>query len=425
MNSLKLETLENALTYWENQNIIAELFFVAENNKLLTPSKTFRPLLGTEINSLGLLGRKIPNFELLRSDLGKGYFDSGKYLPRIPKKDSVNIQNLINDTFFFPLLPMVLADWVYTKKVCRVSQNSSIQANYKKNYLKNIPYDNFILFLDDPFSHKEIDGSGSSVIMNFSTFLISKEENSLRVYTISDEIKNYIIPEEIKKIALEATELANKNQKYKFYKLINEINNTLLSIRDRPHFSFISFDIDLDKPFLNSFGRIYINFAKRLVNFGRSFFGKYDKYYVDDISNKPLTKLVDYFENSLKISFTEFLNGFCKILLDLEPQNNKNCNRDECKNKEKSQKKSPDLEWNEVPLGSIVDISIDQNGKAKLVDKIITGSEKSYHVRAGHYRRYIQKDGSVKMVWVKSSEIRADKSPKFGGVVRSGVKTIN
>ena len=31
------------------------------------------------------------------------------------------------------------------------------------------------------------------------------------------------------------------------------------------------------------------------------------------------------------------------------------------------------------------------------------GSEKSYHIISGHYRKCIQKDESIKSVWVKST----------------------
>lgn len=423
MNTLKLQTLENALSFWEDQNMIGELFFVAENNQLVIPTKSLRPLPGTEINSVGLFGRKIPNFEFLRKDLQKGFFNPEKYLPRIPKKDLGNIQKLIDDSFFFPTLPLIFSDWVSTKKVCRISQDSNIPQITNKNYLRDIPYNNFVLLLDDPFSYERVDGFEINVILDFSTFFISKEDNILTVYAISDNVKDYLLTEELRKSILKATNLAIKKRKFDFDKSISKIVPTLSKIRDRPHFSFFKFEIDILDPFYSKVDQIRVNFANFLVKSMRKMFGK--KTYDDFIKKDRLMKLVNErfeFEKGLESFFPKFLNGICKILLETSVES---ISTSTTKPRQgMSLSKNQDLEWNEVPLGTVLNLSVDKDGKIEVSKDYNVGSEKSFHIRAGHYRKYIQKDGSVKSVWIKSTEIRPDKSPKFGGKVMSGVKTL-
>lgn len=425
MNSLKLTTLENALRYWEDQNIIADLYFTAENNKLLQPTKKLRPLPGSEINSVGLFGRKIPNFESLRNDLRKGFFNPIGYLPRIPKKDSENVQEIIEKSFFFPLLPMVFSDWVSTKKVCRVFQDSNIPLITNKNYLKNIPYDNFILLLDDPFSHKTNDESGAEIILDYSTFFISKDENVINVYALSDDIKNNLISEDLKKDILGATNFAIRKRKSEFDKLISKVNLSLSKIKDRPHFSFIKFQIEIDNPFLKVSSRVQISIFKTFSNILKKVFGKsvYNES-VADFTALNLMKKVSDWESGLYGFFPKFLNGICKILLENGGVLNENNPKPSNGSNISSLSKKHDMEWNEVPLGTILDLSVDKDGKVEILRSNETGSEKSYHIRSGHYRKYIQKDGSVKSVWIKSAKIRPDKSPEFGGSVMSGVKTI-
>lgn len=419
MNTLKLQTLENALSFWEDQNMIGELFFIAENNRLITPVKGLRPLSGSEINSVGLFGRKILNFEFLRKDLQKGFFSPEKYLPRIPKKESENIINVIDNSFFFPLLPMVFSDWLSTKKVCRISQDSDIPKITNKNYLMNIPYDNFIILLDDPFSHKIEDTSGLEIILDYSTFFISKEENRIIVYALSDDIKNHILPESLKKDILNATNFAAKKKKLEFNKLINKVKSSLSEINDRPHFYFIKFEIDINSPFLNQ-----INLFRGISKFLIKIFGKkVHNESIEDFTAFNLMKKVSDWESSLHGFFPKFLNGICKILLE---NSGEVLNQNDPKSSHLSlpKKHNHNIQWNEVPVGTVINLSVDKDGKIEVSKDSNVGSEKSFHIRAGHYRKYIQKDGSVKSIWIKSTEVRPDKSPKFGGKVMSGVKTL-
>ena len=56
--------------------------------------------------------------------------------------------------------------------------------------------------------------------------------------------------------------------------------------------------------------------------------------------------------------------------------------------------------------------------------KISYGSgEVSPHVRKGHWRHLIQKDGTVKKIWIEQTMIRADKLKK-GGKLKGSVTQI-
>ncbi len=426
MKTLKLDYLENALKYWEQTNIFGEFMFVSKNNGLFDSGNGFRPLPGSEISANGVLGRKIPNFELLRSELKKGIVDPLPYLPRVPTKDrekGVTIEQLLDDsTGNMLMLPVQLSQWLSTKKVCRITQEADIPQVSNQNYLHLLPYDNFLLSLDDPFVYNKADINGIGAGHNYSTFLISRKDWEVTVYAISNEIERSLLTSLEKKIMLEAILAANKKRKSAYMDLFMKLDR-VFQLPDSPFFSFIKFEINIHEPVFKK--TIKNKLGDAILWAGKKVFGKRFNNLIEQ--NSDLKELRE-FEGSLHSIFPKFLNGFCKYLAEAETNTMGVKMLIAEPNRSNVRKSSMgiinDLDWNEVPLGTVIDLHIDRNSKGEVISKRSAGSEKSYHIRAGHYRKYPQTDGTIKSVWVRSSKVRPDKSPEHGGQTMSGVKTV-
>lgn len=431
MNTLKLMALENALLYWEQTNMLGEFMFVVKNNNLLDSGKKFRPLAGSEMDSHGVLGRKIPNYELLRSDLKKGYFDPLQYLPRIPteqRENVVSVEQVLNEACYYMLmLPSQLSSWLSTKKVCRVTQEADIPQVTSRNYLHLLPYDNFLLQLDDPFSYGMKDSSGLDINYSFSSFIISRKDSVITVYAIANELSHCLMSSEERRMMLEATSAASKHKKKSFYDLFKKLDRAF-QLDDRPHFSFIKFDIDIRTPFFEGDAQTKISskLGDAVLWLGKKIFGKKMTMLIE---NDPSLNEIRQFEKSMYNIFPKFLNGFCKCLLEAAPEGTSSkvlisTDPNPVKKRNTSVSDPNDLDWNEVPIGTVIDLLIDKTGKVELINKNINGSEKSYHVRAGHYRKYPQPGGTIKSVWIQSTKVRPDKAPEYGGKTGSGAKVV-
>lgn len=444
MKVLTINTLEQALQYWEDANLFSELMFQSRIKNLNPSAAIYIPLPGSEVSEIGWLTRKIVNYESLRKEIESGSVKNpAEYLPRIPSKYKEKFDNsytfLESQDFAFAQLPVHLASWMHTKKVCRVTQETEIpQIPLSENYLNLLPYDNFLLHLNDPFvfNTKEVSNGSFDLVQCYHTIFISKIENQIRLYVIGENLSSFCMEPVERKHVIEATRYA-KNGKDRQYK---QVINKIFAQRRVP-FNFQkfkevvgSFDPLNEVADLNSFNsnRVY-NFTSR---------GETTHFFSivitipeqqNTLKEGLLSKLKASFSNSTKKQsveqkdgtekrifleiLPEFLNGFCKVLSEAKSADlpESITVKDEentpsiLEKEHKATHQVEPLRWCDVPSGNIVDLCIEKDGSSTIKNHISTSSQKSPHVRRGHFRRYPQPDGTIKSVWISQSIIRKDR----------------
>jgi hypothetical protein len=103
--------------------------------------------------------------------------------------------------------------------------------------------------------------------------------------------------------------------------------------------------------------------------------------------------------------FLEILNGFCYMLSEIKPKSLKVL--EEGKQFESSNI-TFNLNWNEIPITKVDYIEGNDQVGGEL--KVSYGSgEKSPHVRRGHWRNMIRKDGTSYKKWIDQVMVREDK----------------
>jgi hypothetical protein len=100
----------------------------------------------------------------------------------------------------------------------------------------------------------------------------------------------------------------------------------------------------------------------------------------------------------------EMVNGFCKLMATLPPKPTVKILDQGSLN----QTSNPPRQWFELPLQTVEYFHTTTENEIVVI-KAGSGSEKSPHVRKGHNRRLVKKDGTIQDVWIESFTVRADK----------------
>ena len=105
------------------------------------------------------------------------------------------------------------------------------------------------------------------------------------------------------------------------------------------------------------------------------------------------------------------VNGFCKILSELKPQN---YTLEVNNNKDLSTPKMPEeYDWNTVPITQIRNLG-DSGYEMHISLSIKRGNEKSPHWRRGHWRKIVHNNGISERIWIEQTLIREDKLNEEG-----------
>ncbi len=381
--------LNQLLQYWEDCNLSGEFKFqVALKTKgIKNTSADLDALIGSELNRLGLFARSIPGYQNLRKILaGHPYTHQTNFLPRIPK-DMRDIFKGSHDLFLdheFVKTPVHISQyflkWNETRKACVVEDAIPIPTIdlRKENWLDKLPYHAFFLKLASPFVFQD---PGVNLEWSLDSFLICNDGDYVRIMSWPREIERFLFTDkERKDIRDGITDLIrNKIPKKNTVMTASKIDDWFLS------------NLAVQKGTSNV----------RIVQ------GPEANILHSDIYNPE--KWVDPFKTipelyvRLRIMM-ETINGFCKLMATLPA-------KPTAKVIESSQNAhSPAIprQWFELPM-QLVDYFHTDTVNEIIVIHRGSGSEKSPHVRRGHTRRMVKKDGRIIEIWIEETVIRADK----------------
>lgn len=385
--------LEELLRFWEDCNISGEFnfqlsLFTREKNGVSFDEK-YDAKVGTELNNLGLFARGIPDFKKLRKVLmGDNYHHPTSFMPRVPKdvRSIVGSKtDLFYDHFFVKspiLIPKFLLNWNNTRRACVLSDEIPLPLVdlRNENWFDKLPYRAFFLKLATPFffPDSDMDSGGWSV----DSFLIYQDDSHIRILSWPKEIDRSIHSEEDRNDIEKETQQIKKGKKPKA-KTVQNVAKVhdwfLIHVAIRTGTSSV-LAVDLNESGIEE---------------------EYIDLYNQDFWKKQYRR-PDWY-NLIKLQI-ETVNGFCKLMSQLPPASSVESIGHLVLNK-KAQ--VPRL-WFELPLQT-VDYFHTESSDNKVVIKRGTGSEKSPHIRRGHTRRIVQKDGTVRELWIDQITVRQDK----------------
>lgn len=444
-NRLILSELEESLRFWEDLFLISRLqekAFSSRNIELITALSTLKVFPGL---------RTINHPEEFRRVLyEKSNFNVKKFLPLVPKEeelwldpiDYARTSNINSASLVF--FPYIIANWLKTKKVFQVDPSLIPLINpkkigirdifSKKNFLSLLPYDAFVIHFSKPL---EIQLEMFPVIKRYKCCIVARSGNTIDTFWVPEEIESKSIKpdgrELIEKLIvskkIRERELRRLKTLAESVSMANEIrlnlNNEVVKFSVEPsYFTLMSFLIDKPYTFVmpatnskNEGIKIYSDiFTNPPVQYQESN-GKYK--YISKLTAENKDQEMTIKESTrFQRFFFEFINGFCYAISEIKPRNPES---NEYREESESNDFSLVLPWNEIPITRVDYLSGNEEG-GKL--KISYGSgEKGAHLRRGHWRHYVQEDGSVHKIWIDQIMVRADKLDS-GGELKGSVAVI-
>lgn len=409
MKYLYIEDLRNALKIWEYHNLVAEVIFQKTRNSrvsnflpLVMEEYIPKPLTGSEVDEGGTLVRGIRHYKKLKSFIEDDYpYNTNNFLPRIPKlmKDLVPSQySFVRSQHVSSILrlPLILDGWLETRKVFILEDLSlvSIIRPNNKSYLDYLPYSSFIIKVSKPFDI-QINLNDGPMIFPVSTILVNSDDEFIDFMAIPYSVKG-LLPEEAQIKKME--KLAQDPKKSAPNALME------LAMKKSPvGFEFVGYSVNRKTLEIHNYqgGSLH----KQLI--------------MED--EKPLVvsdgeKTVMYTPEILSI-----INGVCKLISEIPVQKRETILKEtECELNDKLD----DFEWHKVAITQAKYLNSDGNFVSKETKHFTAGglgSEKSYHIRRGHWKT-IKKTG--KRYWVEETEVRSDKKHE-GPVKGSAVEILH
>ena len=419
MNSrLLLNELEDNLQFWEDMCSI----FSLQKNVLATGNKKLQEIVESMPISFT---PGLERYEKLRTCLSsKQAFVGSEFLPAVPDdaKDFLDKINYMRGsslnlaaTLFYPYM---MSQWIKTKKVFRVENSGIIPilSPGKKNYLNLLPCDSFIINFLEPV---EIGFETSPLIKRYKSCIVSRSGNLVDTFWIPEGLEKKIFKPHVRKLLKSVLQGKNVNEKHlrQFVTSLSAMNLT----GNPPFFTTISFRVD--KPYIfmtrakNANGEIadiYYNLYGEKATLAEEVNGVFSE---NNLGYEDSPRLED--SRNFHKFFFELLNGFCYAVSEIKPKNplvlppGKNLN---------GQKLPQNYVWNEIPITQVD--YLEENDIPTDPLRVSYGSgEKSPHVRRGHWRNIIKKDGTSERIWIDQTTVRADKLEK-GEELKGNVTVI-
>lgn len=440
---LILRELEESLTFWEDLFLILRLHEKAEKSK----DYNLKRILSGLLNIAPSLKTVVNPEEFRREVYEKNEINPLRFLPTSPEEwlnpvDYARTSPVGPHTLI--LFPYMIANWLKTKKVFQVDPGIIPLVNpkkvgirdifSKKNFLSLLPCDAFIIRFSETL---EIEMESLPIIKKYASCIVVRSGNLIDTFWIPDEIESKSIKPEgrelIKKI------LANKKIRERELRKLKALSQSvsitegiLFDVNDEAVKAlvepacFLSMSFLVDKPYsfvLPAYSpkkecvRIYRDIFKNIPVEYEESNGRYKRIGELVGSNKEETLRINERVRLQKLFF-ELINGFCYMLSQIQPRNLKPI--DDGKTEESEDFSLP-LPWNEIPI-TRVEYLLEDESRGEL--KISYGSgEKSAHMRRGHWRHYVRKDGTTEKIWIESVMVREDKL-KNGDELKGNVTII-
>lgn len=394
MSFYNVKSIDNLLQLWEErQHSAFHQYKLFSHFRPRIDLENFIPLIGSEVNMTGELGNAIKDYSMLRKVMeGSKFEHPTSFLPRVPK----NARHLYDTPLAFAdsvreaviHIPHFLNRWNETRRACIVDDSIPIPIIdlRTENWLDRLPYKSFYLKIASPLIFVDQTHSQEAAIQNF---LIHEEGDYINIMAWDEDIPKW---------------LKNSEKKKEYEKKINE------AISSNNFSKFVKY---AEKELLTnaSFTLVYYTSIKKnstyckatvLDNMKGVLEGK--QYAPIDIYN-PLdaTLGIPVFQ---RIKMFELINGFCKLMATLPAQHRREAIViDHIVTDEKPKQTHV---WTDLPLQH-VDLFVTEKEKETVIIRRGVATEKGYHRRRGHHRRYINPDGTLREVWIADMEIRVDK----------------
>ncbi len=388
---LIVKELDDLLTQWEDLNIAGDFDFhlnqiIGLNKDKSEASEMAKVMIGSELNLMGLLARAIPDYEKLRSVMaGETFYHKTNFMPRVPTALRPTCENASDfyDQMFIKCsvrIPFYLLKWMETRRACVVEDSLPIPMVdlRTENWLHRLPYHSMYLTVKSPFVFTE---PGVNVDWSVKDFILVKDGNYTRIlFWVTENAGTRFTHEERAKIKNAIREI--KRDK------LTDLSKQCIDLMGKAHDVFI--------------GDLVIQDGTSLVRDIRGTNNHQELFDLYDPKGKVKDEEVEMY---LKMkAMVEMVNGFCKLMSQVPPASAV----DSTQSVVSKPVPQPPRQWFELPLQT-VDYFYTESSDNKIIIKKGNGSEKSPHIRRGHTRRIIQKDGTTKEVWVAEMTIRKDK----------------
>ena len=441
---LILKELEEALVFWEDFFLIQRLY--SKSKKLKDP-RFDNIISGLTIpNGLEHVAKFYSEFR--RDIYERRNIDPKKFLPSIPKNmDSIDLIDYVRTApINVPSLvfyPYMIANWLKTKKVFHIDpgivplvspKKRNIRDLFtKKNFLSLLPCDAFVIYFTKSL---ELELESFPTIKRYKCCIVCRSENMIDTFWLPNDVEQKsmqqtgreLIRKVIAKKGIRDNELKKLQVLSETLMLsggirVDLVSDNLLQVAAEPaYFTIISFLIDQPYCFLapatseKGYVRIYRDvFSKPPVQYEESS-GRYKKINTLVAGNKAEEILINERVRFEKFFF-EFINGFCFALSQIKPRNPEVI---DSVNNSESNNFSLAFSWNEIPITQVLYLQESED-----IDiKISYGSgEKSPHIRRGHWRHLVKKDGTIIKIWIDQITVRVDKLEK-GEYLKGSVASV-
>lgn len=399
-STLTLNQLKQSLQFWEEMNLVSEMSFrryLILGDKSADKGST--PLPGSELsNTLGL-ARSIEGYNLFRKYLENGTnFNPLQFIPRIPSnlREKFSTQEDLIDLIGSDstlLFPIFIKNWLKSKKVCDLSDARKIQMidPAVENYLSYLPYDNFILSLNEPL--RDLDSlkdakRGSERF--YRNFFISIEGEILKILAVPDEIEKMLLNDDLKKRIEGIVNLPKKIKRTKFEGAILKVADGTIAWWDNIC-TFNSYRINMKT------GK-YMKVSSADQDYG---WKQYDlkSCFLKHPEEMETSELVKNLQNDWYVAaIALLLNGMGKLLADYIPAEEINLiefkdGTGDQKHKEVASLPTTEIplkkqEWYEVAVSNVTYIAMAKSKKKDKGFTIHTGTEMPIHLRRKHIRHY-------------------------------------
>lgn len=408
-NRLILNELAETLQLWEDVSLVA-----VQQNKA---AKIKNELLHSALRVVGDFSSfcGLENYDRFRTALqNKVSLGPEDFLPRVPEEaqdwlDKINFlrgNHLNNEALSF--FPHMMAEWMKSKKVFRIEDHSLIPmiSLQERNYLDLLPCDSFMISFSNPI---EIGFETSPLIHRYKSCIIARSGDLIDTFWIPVEVERKSLKPHGRKLIKRIVQgnRFNEKQLSAFFTYAKENN---LFANPAP---FVNAAFDIEKGYLFSYKVKKPDLAEPEIAYNDVYTGTLFTRKSDGSISEPhdlnddtdlagKARLKDSFD--FHRFFLELLNGFCYMMSEIkrrktDPEHGKDVH---------TQQLTREFGWNEIPITKVDYLEEDLRVLGPI--KVSYGSgEKSPHIRVGHWRNIIKKDGSSDRIWIEQVMVRKDK----------------
>jgi hypothetical protein len=434
--TLKIDILEKILRAWEDSNLLSNTLSEVHRSfpemEELTMKTIRQALSHVDNGAFSAEERHAFHTTCARNIIDLRYrmitgqeLDYEDYLIPVPKKLSFFFEDELDyiegyGTGGLNSYPIFIGDWLRTKKVCHVDKKADIQplSPCTENYLSHLPYDDFLVYFEDGI---QLTVGQKESVLEYHHIMVSRHEDYVYFLALPKNIDQFLLKNKHRDLA-----------KKIFLRSKKRGNTGLLMQAITRHKEMFLGCASGEIKFFAKQSKFSIK-RNCLVQRVEEIRGESD-FIVDE--EEAEREIAGNVPGSYCLNLVFRVNALCKKLSEAKDKpvegvsvgtatNLVATDKPEDNNTytySTDQKQKKKLEWNEVPLGEIMNVASrkETDGSTKTIIRI--GSEVSPHIRRGHWRRISNGDGTYRRIWINQVTVRKDRIKDVG--IRSGASRI-